>query len=1184
MSAEVERIVTSCFDEQLCVVAVAGSGKTRMLSERFIAAVRQGRADTGQILALTFTDKAATEMRERIVGAFARAGEHAYAQAAYDASISTIHAFCARLLHEYALEAGLPPSFEVLDEGEATLVFRECWEAACAQPDFLPVQQGQAWPNLDAESVYNAMWRLYREARTHGWDESCLRRIVAREVGELVSRWEEDARRAVLDAARRGAESVAALTGQSLWQGKGRVLKMEQLRAELAEALAQAGGAGDPREPMLRALRAADELRSALRKPPRSAPPEAVEAVAGIVRERLWPRLQEAGPAIEFDAEVEREFAACGQAFARAALRVWELYEHAKAEQGVLDYDDLQTRAIGLLNDAAVQRRLRARYRLLLVDEFQDTNRLQVEILERLAPPERVFVVGDAWQSIYGFRGADVGVFLDYVGKARTQKSGARVLRLPGNRRSRPQILSFVNEFISRTAGSPPYGGPTEFERLCPASSFVEKAEPSIEVLLLEGLATESRKREAATIARRAQELRGALRITREGENQGRAVTYGDMVLLLRATGSLHIYEEGLRRAGVPCHITGAQRFFVRNEVRDLANLLDLVVDPGRNVPLAAALRSPLVRASDDALVLIARLGDGGDEPLWEKLRRLVNGPQEGRPEVPARERERLEGFVAKVEELRALRDRCSLGELVQRAVAAFDLDAKVLALPDGRRMLANLRKVVDLATAMGERPFFHLADLVEMLRELRDLEQPESEAPLDPERDSLRIMTIHQAKGLEAPIVFVADLGRGRHRADLPPFALSAQGELGVRRALPGGEACEGYVYKKARLSNERMETEEERRLLYVALTRAQEHLILSGHASSQASGGERSAAALLKEAFPELDLGRPGHQALKAEDGSVGVRVLGAAQVEQAEGKGGRPLLEVVPSDWAAGEEPLPSGLWPVPAKERTRLIGEAGQRLAAIEARERMRLAPRVVAVTALADYFHCPHRFWLRHQVGFRPAWGGLGEREPDDEAGAEFGQAVHEALARLAFEPETDAAVVADVRRQGAWEAADLLAGFLASGLYSEVRRAESRFTEVPFSFLLGDTLVEGRIDLLFCRGGQWSIADYKTHRLAAGEAERLAEHFRPQLELYALAAARGLGAAPAAVRALFLRTGEEIAVASTSERIAEVERKAARALQDIAEGRFPFNASPLCDACEFRDGVHCAGVRERSKQ
>ena len=234
---------------------------------------------------------------------------------------------------------------------------------------------------------------------------------------------------------------------------------------------------------------------------------------------------------------------------------------------------------------------------------------------------------------------------------------------------------------------------------------------------------------------------------------------------------------------------------------------------------------------------------------------------------------------------------------------------------------------------------------------------------------------------------------------------------------------------------------------------------------------------------------------------------------------------------------------------------------------------------MAATALADYIHCPHRFWLRHMVRFRPQWNRLGEDEAGEEAGASFGEAVHRALASLTYHPDQDRALVQRLRQQGGEASAELVESFLACELYAQAATAEARAAEVPFAFLLGGTLLEGRVDLLFrCKSG-WSVVDFKTHSLRQGAAKRLAAHFVPQLEIYALAAARALEAQAARAQALFLRSGEALSVAPDAARLASLEQELHAALQDIAAARFPFHVSSVCEACEFGGGEHCEGVR-----
>ena len=411
----VEQAVTSLFDRQLCLDAVAGSGKTYMLTRRFLAAVTCGEAEIPQILALTFTDKAAAEMKQRIIAAFRESGDRQRAQAAYDATISTIHSFCARLLREYALEAGLPPGFQVLDELEARLLFDECWNVAAATADFLPLEDGEPWRNLTADRVRQAIWRVYADARTRGWTSQHLQGIVAAEPDEALSRWIAQTEAAVREWEPRCVTLAEALAECSLAPASKRELKIETLRAQLVAALRRIPDSSPPYDAVRQVVEVGAAFEGELKSPPKTVPQSALEEARRLMAEQGRPLLEALAIVAALDPEAEKAWWAQGKAFAAAALKVWQTYEDAKRQQALLDFDDLQVRVLSLLDDAAVRAAVRSRYRLVLVDEFQDTNILQVEILNRLAPPERIFTVGDAWQSIYAFRDADVRVYRDYL-------------------------------------------------------------------------------------------------------------------------------------------------------------------------------------------------------------------------------------------------------------------------------------------------------------------------------------------------------------------------------------------------------------------------------------------------------------------------------------------------------------------------------------------------------------------------------------------------------------------------------------------------------------------------------------------------------------------------------------------------------------------------------------------------
>ncbi|HET7825155.1 MAG TPA: UvrD-helicase domain-containing protein, partial [Anaeromyxobacter sp.] len=549
---------------------------------------------------------------------------------------------------------------------------------------------------------------------------------------------------------------------------------------------------------------------------------------------------------------------------AELALLVADAEErHAarKREARAVDFDDLLVRAERLLgSDAALRAELQGRIRALLVDEYQDVNPLQQRIFDLLAgggAAKRpiLVAVGDLKQSIYRFRGADVSVFARLVrGMAATSAGGAagagRVLHLSRNHRSAPAVLDLVNE-VSARCFRPSDGGPPRDDELSfgPDDRLVatraEAPRPTCELLVddASGPAAERRVREADAMVRRIRAIVSgaagvAVREVADGAERPRRPVFGDVAILFRRLTQIGAYERALRAAGIPYRLARGGGFYQAPEVRDLGELAATLFDPGDRIGWAALLRSPLCLVSDAALLLLARGG----------LPRLARAdPEELRDALPALEWERLLRFLATWRELRAMRDRLPLAHLLRRASDALDLDAALLAGPDGERRAVNLEKALRVAErfeADGGLP----GEFAAHLRALAARPPREPEAELEA-GDAVAMLSVHQAKGLEWPIVFVPDLG-ARPRNDARRAFLDEGGRLCALLFDPAREEfVETASVRAAREGERRAQAAESRRLLYVALTRARDRLVLSG----EASGGGESWRTLVEAAIAE-------------------------------------------------------------------------------------------------------------------------------------------------------------------------------------------------------------------------------------------------------------------------------------------------------------------------------------------
>ena len=755
----------------LLLDAGAGSGKTSVLVERFARMVLDDGLDVATILTITFTEKAAAELRERIRARLRALGAVDAARATEGAYISTIHGFCARVLRAQALAAGVDPAFAVLDRPTAGRLMDVAFDGAL-----------EAVPGV-------------RELLA-GHGVGPVRSVVLGTYAELRSRGET-------------SPELPALSPVAVG--------LEQARSELLAAAAVAAvGLGGVVDPGVRVAQALDRLA---RLP---------DVVAGVP----WPgdvdRLKLPGgngAALSTDAccayseALARFKRACEWEWSVGTVEVLgglvhafgERYAALKHGESALDFEDLELMTRDLfLSDRVLAARYRERFAQIMVDEQQDTNAVQLSLIESIADGN-LFTVGDAQQSIYAFRHADVALF-ERRGAA-LEAVGSR-LTLRVNFRSRPEILRALNLAFGTALGE-------RFRPLEIGRTDVEGgSEPCVELLIAdkgsewedEGIAAPWRVAEARALAARIGELVSA------------GVAPRDVVLLSRATTDLRAYERALEERGVPTYVIGGRGYWAHPQVIDIVSYMRALANPRDEEALYTVLASPFVAVSLDALVILGAAARGAGVDPWS----LLSGPL---PEaLAADDRARMESLVAWFAAERAAAARCGLDELIERGLRASGYDLAMLAMPGGVRRLANVRKLMRLAREHEAVAGADLRGFVELVQ-AGGGDPRESEAPVEGEAlDAVRLMTIHRAKGLEFPVVCVADLGRVPFRT-APVLRLGRDGRVGVRLARAGTGAKEFALdYLELRDEQFAAEADEERRLYYVAMTRARERLIVSG------------------------------------------------------------------------------------------------------------------------------------------------------------------------------------------------------------------------------------------------------------------------------------------------------------------------------------------------------------------
>ena len=707
------------------------------------------------------------------------------------ARICTLHAFCARLLRENALAAGLDPAFDVIDEYQsAVFLEREAERGLLAamrsgDPGALYLAsarglRGSTYREEALDTVLRLISELNRTGRDTAW---LLERTRATACETHGARTEVNQIATQIAALVDQLIALDGLTGTAADKVAELQIQWPALRPLILSF--DATSIPDALEPLRKLLRLMPTAQSARARP-------IVEALRGLLNKNGAIGLT--GALIE--AWGAQRAAAPALAVAELLVQIANAINLAKGRNAVVTFDDLLLLTCRLLrSNPSVVKRYQELFGAILIDEFQDTDPIQDEIIGALCTPSPkappLFIVGDEKQSIYRFRGADVTVF-----NARLEL-GLPVLPLSRNRRSTPSIVAFANAFgaliMHTKAPSPPayWVQWTIDHHLIPERA--DGFDPPVEII--RGVdcprAAEGRKMEAAALARRiAAMVAEGTPIFDSGLEAERPCSYGDIAILMRAFTDVAVYEHALRAAGVPFYTVKGRGLFGCQEVIDLVELLTTVNDPSDSLALAAALRSPFFTLSDDALLDIAlhlrecaENGGGGPSTLAQVFDTAEP------PDFAWLEHDRTEAESAwhVLHALRVARDRTTITDLLDRLIELTGFEPVMLATDPSGQRAANVRRMIELARAFAAHHFFTFHDFVVYLRRLVEEEPREPQAQiLGENEDVVRIMTVHQAKGLEFPIVIVADLWRGTPRANATPLISPAQAWFCATRSAP--------------------------------------------------------------------------------------------------------------------------------------------------------------------------------------------------------------------------------------------------------------------------------------------------------------------------------------------------------------------------------------------------------------
>jgi ATP-dependent helicase/nuclease subunit A len=1144
-------------DHDVLVEAGAGTGKTGVMVDRYCRLICDLGISPDAVLAFTFTDKAATELRQRIRTALelrSAAGSERAAELLTTiggAWVTTIHGFCNRLLAGHPVAAGIDPRFRVLDGPETERAAREAFDEALGE--FLAGDE------------------VAHERTVAAFEIDGLRAIVSGVHAELRSRGVAAPRlpeppQPDPEATARRAAAVAAETLEEL--------KPTNSNRDLVErALAMLEASGErPDLDQLVALRTDSKAKSM------SAYREAIDAAVS--------HAAAAGEGGEAYRHIGALLTLFGQRF-----------EAVKERRGGLDFEDLQLRAVRLLEREEIGNAYRARFSHLLVDEFQDTNRLQLRLIEALRGPRtELMVVGDELQSIYGFRHADLDVFREQR-HAVEQSPDAVAMELSGNFRSRPEVIGAVNAIGERLLGDAFH--PLRVGAL-PQLPVPLGEGPAVELLLTardgwdgEGIDL-APATDADTPLNHLAEARFVAERLRELAESG--VERGEMVVLLRAFTHLDAHEDSLERAGLRPYTIGGRGYWSQQQVADVCALLATIANPLDDQALFGALASPACAVAPDTLWLL-RAAAGRRRHVWPALEAAAGlgeaelDAPERLADIPESELGLLRDFARTIDGLRRRAGRLTLPGLIEAAIAETGYDLAVLMRPSGEARFANVRKLMRLAGEFETREGRDLRGLLDFLVSRAEADTEAEAASAIEGHDGVRIMTVHSAKGLEFGVVAVPHLSRRLLAGSrLPPLMLGHEGEeprVGMQLRRLGAASINLYAHEALCAEAQQREAAEELRLFHVAATRARERLILSGVAMPKPGRGTQPGTPVIERILDgfEVDREQDSAIAIPAPQPREGL----AASFEPSQ-------IDVrlnAPSPQRAAE------LTKTRREPRSPAEPSTGQALL-LEGRPPA-VPSRPLSYTALAAYDECPYRFQMERvldlgtrvrplspiapQSAHADGAGSDGAPGARDEAAAR-GAAVHSLLewsqANDWREPAADLirrhAVAAglDPGDRVEEELAGPVRAWLGSAMLRErVLAADaSARAEVPLLLGVSGATLRGSIDLLVERDDAPPlVVDYKTDRLAGQDPAQRAAKYATQRSVYALAVAEARDAAAVEVAYVFLERPEEPVVALLDGEAmvydrAELETTIGR----IAGGEFPV-APPeqrswdLCRGC-----------------
>ncbi len=849
-------------DCNLLVAAAAGSGKTAVLVERIIKMLTQDQppVSVDELLVVTFTDAAAGEMKERVRNAIEKAleqdpeNEHLQRQTSliHSAQIMTTHSFCLSVIKEYFHVIDLDPGYRTGEDGEMRLLQHDVLDALLeryyeeGKPEFLDFVESYA-DGRDDKTIEERILQLYRYSQSYAqpakWLQECVQNYTfsgeetleeltfVRELLAYAKRYLEDLQqlaRQLLELCREPGgpymyqEAVlddCAILGELLscetyaaMQGKLRQLSFSKLARctdkEIDEDLKE------------KVKKGRDEIKKEIGKLMQTyfaQSPEALEWYMGM-----------AAPHMAMLAELTEAF--------------MEDFARKKRSKNLIDFHDMEHLALqilteeqdGILKPSAVAKVYQDRYREIMIDEYQDSNFVQETLLRSVSKCDRgnpnIFMVGDVKQSIYRFRLARPELFMEKYNTYGQQGAKERRIDLHQNFRSRREVLDSTNYFF-RQCMTEEFGGIEYDEKaaLYVGASYPEYEGNETEILVLEKSQFQSEdtlEAEALAVADRIQDLVEHHQVVDKGTGQLRPVTYNDIVILIRSLkGNGEKIAAILNGKGIPTYVSSKTGYFQTTEIQLLMDFLRVLDNPQQDIPLAAVLTGPMVGLTSKELAILKCQSEGRD--FYTRLKEYWEQGEDGIL------REKVEAFFVLLHRYRRKTAYLSIYDLLCEILEKTGYGDYIEAMPGGEQRKANLQMLLEKAKDFEKTSYKGLFHFVRYMEQLQKYEVDYGEANIqDGQQQVVRLMTIHKSKGLEFPVVFVMHMGHqfsSREMKDnvvIHPTLGVGLDAIDAEKRSKSETALKAVICKRLQMDA----VAEEMRILYVAMTRAKEKLILVG------------------------------------------------------------------------------------------------------------------------------------------------------------------------------------------------------------------------------------------------------------------------------------------------------------------------------------------------------------------